>query len=204
MGDDGTEITVPATVDDLAATADLFLRTGWSLAAAVWAWTYEGTNQHGEPGKKLPGTYSISEFASLGVRGIGSRPTVRRYRSIWQSAIDHGHASSVAPGDVIEIPDMAFGMIESAPEPKRKSDPAPDDRPEPLDLHSRSDGTRSSHNVNHHGHMIVSEVNRVRRSLDSSVIHNPEVNQSAGSVIHGAHHARRKITRQRKYRPMQA
>lgn len=123
---------LPQTVEELRSLADLHLATGWALAATVWAWTYEGTNQHAAPGKKFPGTFSISEFAELGIRGLSSRPAVRKYRAAWQAAIDHGIACSVAVGDAVELPEVDFrGFLEgqrAAAEP-----PGPGSRPEPDD-----------------------------------------------------------------------
>src|SRR5690606_35498259 len=97
-------ITVPSSIEDLRSVADAFLSTGWTLAAAVWAWTYDAGR--GRPAKMLNSEHlSIAEFARLGIRGLSSRNTVAKYRAIWQSAIDAGLATAVEPGETVAQPD---------------------------------------------------------------------------------------------------
>lgn len=105
-------ITIADNTDQLKADADqasrLHSATGMELAAFVWAWTYEGTNQS-DAGSLL----SQREFAQLGVRGLGSRNTVSKYRKLWQAAIDRGLASEVSPGDTIELPEITLDELQS-------------------------------------------------------------------------------------------
>ena len=116
-----TGLTVPGTIDELHRAADAFLSTGWTLAAAVWAWTELQPGKRTDLAQKCA-RYSLKEFAALGLRGLRSRRTVAEKRAIWQSAIDAGLACAVNPGDVVEIPDAPFGLIEDGPEP----DPEPE------------------------------------------------------------------------------
>jgi hypothetical protein len=51
-------------------------------------------------------SFSIPEFAELGMAGLRSEQTVRRYRNQWQRAIDAGKALVVRPGDGYEVPEL--------------------------------------------------------------------------------------------------
>jgi len=128
--DPARTLTVPGTIDDLRGVADAFLSTGWTLAAAVWAWTFDTGG--GRPRKgESPHKYTLSGFADLRVRGLSNPRTVTRYRAIWQSAIDAGLATSVEPGDVIEEPDAPFGLIaDGDPQPTPGPTPHPDTQPD--------------------------------------------------------------------------
>lgn len=110
--DNDTEptITVPPTVEDLRSVAAAFLSTGWTLAAAVWAWTESRPGKRSDLAQKCA-RFTIKELSEQGVRGLGSRNTVAKYRAVWQSAIDAGLAASVEPGDVVSLPDAPFGLI---------------------------------------------------------------------------------------------
>jgi len=108
------------------------------LAAAVWAWTYEG--KAGRPSKSVEKStdsrYTITAFAGLGIRGLRSKDSVIKYRRIWQSAIDAGEATEVKPGDTITEPKVPFGLIgEDGPEK------APESSAEPRSARGRASGT---------------------------------------------------------------
>lgn len=102
-------LDIPENIEDalldLKGLGELITASEWKRAALVWAFTYEGTNQHG---KKFPGRLSISEFADMKISGLGSRPTVRAYRKAWKKAMDDGIACDVQPGDQIELPDAEW------------------------------------------------------------------------------------------------
>jgi hypothetical protein len=51
---------------------------------------------------------SISEFATLKIRGLRNRAEIRRHRKAWQLAIEHGLAVDVKPGDTITLPDAEW------------------------------------------------------------------------------------------------
>lgn len=110
-----------ALKSDAEQAARLHSATGWELAAYVFAWTYEGGNQHDVPDEKSSGKMTLKEFASLDIRGLKSRDAVRKYRRAWQAAIDKGFASAVEPGDEIELPDIDFNEIRDVTQPKQKN-----------------------------------------------------------------------------------
>ncbi len=58
----------------------------WARAAIVYAFTYEGTNQHdGNPS----GSLSISGFAKLSIVGLSQREDVGYYRSARSAPTAH-------------------------------------------------------------------------------------------------------------------
>jgi hypothetical protein len=61
----------------------------WGTAAIVHAWT---DNQQGTQGdqKKVSDRLGFQEFAALGIRGLSSVPSVRKYRRAWEWAIAEG------------------------------------------------------------------------------------------------------------------
>jgi hypothetical protein len=96
----------------LAGLDKLLTARKWERAAIVWAFT---TNDGpGQPPKNaLEVVHSfpmpVREFARQGFKGLVSQDTVRKYRQAWQSAIDAGHVTSVAPGDTdVELPPAEF------------------------------------------------------------------------------------------------
>lgn len=101
---------VPKTIDN--ATADLFNLDGlvtaseWQRAAIVYAFTT--TDATGRGNRSSSGLLSIHAFAELGVAGLRSRESVRRYRNAWQSATDSGWVRPVKPGDRVTLPSQPF------------------------------------------------------------------------------------------------
>jgi len=85
--------TIEAVEASLSLLADGLNAGGWATAAVVYAWTYEGVNQYEVPDEKSPGTKSISDFAALGIRGLSTRDSVRKYRRKWEQAIERGWAT---------------------------------------------------------------------------------------------------------------
>jgi hypothetical protein len=73
-------------VDVLGAVGGLLSAGHWGTAAIVYAYTEPG-EPHFASGEKSPdGKLNISEFADLGIRGLKTRNSVRRYRNAWQTA----------------------------------------------------------------------------------------------------------------------
>lgn len=104
---------VPKTIDN--ATAELFTLDGlvtaseWRRAAIVFAFT--STEKRGGPraaNRTSSSAVSAREFAEMGVAGLRSQDTVRRYRNAWQTAIDAGRVRPVAPGDLVVLPETPF------------------------------------------------------------------------------------------------
>jgi hypothetical protein len=115
QADTTADHVVPATVDGLQATADAYdaaiqawTTSGWTLAASVWAWTRPSKGGRPKRDDNSSGSYSISAFARLKIRGLTSRDSVRRYREAWERAIEEGYATAVRPGEPFEIPDVPF------------------------------------------------------------------------------------------------
>lgn len=106
-----TQVTVPATIQDTVDVLDCVggvLAAGhWGTAAVVYAWTedQQGSNQYQ---KKVSDALGIEEFARLGIRGLTSAPTVRKYRRAWEYAMDQGWAELATPGRRIVLPAQPF------------------------------------------------------------------------------------------------
>ena len=89
------QISVPEPIEETTALLDdvggLLSAGHWGTAACVWAFTedQQGSNQHQ---KKVSDALGIQEFASLGIRGLTSAPSVRKYRRARQQAIDNRFA----------------------------------------------------------------------------------------------------------------
>lgn len=102
------EVTIPATIaaatKALTGLDKLLTAKGWERAAIVYAFT---TAEEGRP-KKLTTNgqlLSISEFAALAISGLGSRETVRKYRTYWEEA---GGRRTVKPGQTVKLPKDGF------------------------------------------------------------------------------------------------
>jgi ParB family chromosome partitioning protein len=119
------QVAVPATIEDargqLGHVAALLLAGDWERAAICWAWTEpqqgKRTDQQGTLDDVMTSDspvvrLSISEFAALGIRGLSSHVTVRKYREAWQSAMDAGKAAAAIPGHRVDLPDMDWPKAE--------------------------------------------------------------------------------------------
>ena len=51
---------------------------------------------------------SLDDFAGLGIRGLSSHNTVRKYRRAWRTAVDEGWAEPTKPGEVAALPSVPF------------------------------------------------------------------------------------------------
>jgi phage N-6-adenine-methyltransferase len=107
-------ITIPATLEGRVAFLDGaggFLSAGhWATAAAVYASTEDGqgSNQYGSSIDEKSSKLSISDFADLGIRGLSTRDSVRKYRQAWQYAVDRGWADVAVPGERAQLPNEPF------------------------------------------------------------------------------------------------
>ena len=105
------QISVPEPIEETTALLDdvggLLSAGHWGTAACVWAFTedQQGSNQHQ---KKVSDALGIQEFASLGIRGLTSAPSVRKYRRAWQQAIGNGWAKNAVPGKRCILPEQSF------------------------------------------------------------------------------------------------
>jgi phage N-6-adenine-methyltransferase len=104
-------ITIPATLEGRVAFLDGaggFLSAGhWATAAAVYASTRDGGQ--GEYQQNLRSeVLTTGEFAALGIRGLTSDVSVRRYRRAWQYAVDQGWADVAVPGERAQLPSEPF------------------------------------------------------------------------------------------------
>jgi hypothetical protein len=118
----GWSLTVPVAVADKVSIPETLegaqlmldgLGGHWGTAAIVFAYTCEGT-----PGPKPQRTdlvksnqISFAEFAALGIRGLSTRNSVRKYRNRWEQAIELGFAEPVKPGSTVELPDAPFNTF---------------------------------------------------------------------------------------------
>ena len=108
-----SEITIPATIQDavfvLEGVGSLLSATKWGTAAIVYAFTREGSRGPGANPETLKSeSLSLPDFAALGIRGLKSDNSVRKYRGAWQWAIDKGWARFAKPSQTVELPTEPF------------------------------------------------------------------------------------------------
>ncbi len=108
-------IDIPGTIDkavnELTGIGGLLMAKEWERAAIVYAFT--------EPGVGGPRTsrevvrLGIKQFSELGIKGLATQDSVRKYRDNWQWAIDNDHVGEVKPGDTTKLPNANWPGIES-------------------------------------------------------------------------------------------
>lgn len=110
------EVSIPPTLDETVGLLDAvggILSAGyWGTAAIVYAYTADD-DKGGRPRKDAENLVknnqvSLSEFAELGIRGMTTRNSVRKYRNAWQKAVDEGWAEPAQPGERVALPDARF------------------------------------------------------------------------------------------------
>lgn len=104
-----TTITIPAPNelrDRLQGVDRLLTAKSWERAAIVYAYTGVGgpRNSPQPPPPKL----NIRQFAAQGFTGLTTNKSVERYRAAWITAINHGWAVPVDPGDTVVLPEQPF------------------------------------------------------------------------------------------------
>ncbi len=107
------QVAVPETIEETHALLHCvggFVMAGhWGTAAIVYAWTEPQQGKRTDlTSETFCGSYSIDEFAELGIRGLTSAPTVRKYRRAWEHAMAQGWAEPVQPGTVAALPSQDF------------------------------------------------------------------------------------------------
>lgn len=112
------EVTIPQTLDEAAGLLDAvggLLSAGyWGTAAIVYAYTEEvGAGRPRKNEQKSP-FLNLEEFAELGIRGLKTRNSVRKYRQAWQYAMDQGWAELAEPGKRVALPPEEFKEITDA------------------------------------------------------------------------------------------
>ena len=125
-------IDIPLKIEDalldLKGLGELISATEWKRAAIVWAFTEEGTA--GRPSNEVnvvkSDHISIQAFAEMGISGLASRNTIKKYRKAWQRAIDVGAAKDVQPGQRVTLPDLDWQSYFNPG--KTPADPKPDIR----------------------------------------------------------------------------
>jgi phage N-6-adenine-methyltransferase len=114
----GAGLRIPPTTEVLTGTLNgvigMIAKGGWFTAAAAYAWT-EPWAGGGRPPKGITSDafLTISGFAALGIRGLSSINTVRKFRSAWARAVKRGWADPVKPGDRVRLPDQDFNLDEA-------------------------------------------------------------------------------------------
>ena len=103
-------ISVPVSLDDarmlLGGVGGCMSAGHWGTAAIVWAYTEPAQGQR--TSIKSDGSLTIDAFAKLGIRGLSSINSVRKYRNRWQEAIDDGAAEPAEAGATVTLPDEPF------------------------------------------------------------------------------------------------
>lgn len=108
--------SVETATHELGSIGSLIIAGEWRRAAIVYAFVdprKNGENQwtHFGQGKSILSTkptvvMSQNQFVGLGIIGLRSSKSVRRYYRQWQWAIDSGKAQPVKPGDEYIEPDL--------------------------------------------------------------------------------------------------
>lgn len=107
------------TMDVIGAGLDLGRYTAWHWAAIIAAHVdpSEGPGRPAVNGKSA-NYMSPGEFAGLGINGLSSPHTVRRYWRIWMD--EHGSRPNV--GEAVAIPDKKFPTVTGTPADVRAPD----------------------------------------------------------------------------------
>lgn len=108
------KVRVPSSIEEAVKQLEglevLLVAKEWERAAIVYAFTDDSEG----------GPTSISAVAAMGIRGLQSRNTVRKYRDAWQFAVDTGAAERVGPGDMVTLPDLGWPPVDTDEERGRK------------------------------------------------------------------------------------
>lgn len=104
---------IEAATGALNSIGDLITAHKWQRAAIVYAFTGDDTpgpkTDRGDRGKST--AVSCREFASLGISGLRSDQTVRRYRKAWAWAVETDQALRAVPGVAVALPDVAWEWV---------------------------------------------------------------------------------------------
>jgi WhiB family transcriptional regulator, redox-sensing transcriptional regulator len=127
----------PTDADHLAGElGELATACEWKRAAIVYARVQ--VSEHGGDRSKLKsdlanGKMTPAEYAVLGIHGLRSPQTVRRYWRAWQRAVDEGLAEPVKLGDTVELPTAEWGDFYAPmrPLPDTNTTDQPDEIPQP-------------------------------------------------------------------------
>lgn len=92
---------------------ELVTASEWKRAAIVWAFTEDMRGKN-----PTSGILNCQQFADLSISGLSSKNTVTKYRKAWKLAIEHGFATDVKPGDLIDLPDLDWQTYFNPPLPK--------------------------------------------------------------------------------------
>ncbi len=93
--------TIDQAVERLTGIESLLTATDWERAAIVFVFTdISNSRAHLHASSSM----SVTEFARLGIAGLKSKDTVRRYHEAW---VKYGD-TSIQPGDQVELPTDTF------------------------------------------------------------------------------------------------
>lgn len=101
------KVSIPVSVEDailsLTGIESLMTAKDWERAAIVYAFT---ANQQGSQSgsRKVVNRLGVKEFADLGIAGLTTQDTVRKYRTIWA---EYG-TPGIQPGDEVALPNKPF------------------------------------------------------------------------------------------------
>lgn len=122
-----TEVSVPRSIDAATTLLDnvggLLSAGNWGVAGVVWAFTRDGGQGEYQQNDRND-VLTTGQFAGLGIRGLKSHVSVRKYRQAWQHAIDEGWAKPAKPGKRCVLPDQPFELPKLVHETP-KTPPAP-------------------------------------------------------------------------------
>jgi hypothetical protein len=121
---------IPTTIQEAIKRLDrlgqLATAIEWERAAIVYAFTYEGEKgglgAQGSRKNEASLRHTINDFAELGIHGLRTATTVRKYRSAWK---EHG-ALDLKPGSEVELPDVPWEFRDSDAE--KPDEPKPNGR----------------------------------------------------------------------------
>lgn len=104
-------VKIPETLDEVRETltglAGLIDAKHWHRAAIVYAFTRnDGPGRPSAENAVNSPHLSSREFAELGLKGLNSDQTVRRYRRTWAAAMELGEAVEATPGITVDLPGL--------------------------------------------------------------------------------------------------
>lgn len=111
---DADAVRIPSSLDETLSDLDelggVISADRWKTAAFVYAWTEPQQGRRTDFGKEFP-KLTLDEFADRSIRGLSSRPSVRRYRRAWEMAVQEGWAEPAQPGQWVDLPTQDFPEI---------------------------------------------------------------------------------------------
>lgn len=127
----GATFSVP-TRDQLDGLSRLLLASDWEKAAIVAAFVEEAEKPGPQSSTRTSRTLTPGEFAALGIVGLKSKDTVRKYVRAWMQHV----GTRPTPGEPVALPRIPFPALrERSDDAPATTEPTPAAPPQPKPQH---------------------------------------------------------------------